>query len=118
MAGASRKELLQAAISHEKKFLSESVDVTDFLPHLLQEHVIEPVQEQEIQARLGNKGNIHAADLLWSMVLKDEISAVRFVDVMQKQGHFICDTLEGFVAKVESGEWSLHGEPDIPGGFQ
>ena len=69
----SREELLKSAISHEKKYLSESVEVTDFLDLLLSEGVIEQTKEEEIQACLTNKGKTNAASLFWSMVLRDEI---------------------------------------------
>ena len=118
---ASREELLKGAISHQKKYLSENVLVTDFLDLLLSEGVIEQANEEEIQACLTNKGKTNAASLFWSMLLRDEIPVVRFVEIIErktKPKHWICDKLDEFVAKVKSGEWPLYGEPDFNSRFQ
>ena len=114
----SHKDLLKGAIKHQKKSLSEEFLVTQFLDLLLQERVIEPVQYQEIQTCATNKGEIHASSLFWSKVLNEDISAVRFMKVMKREKHWICDMMQEYVAKVKSGEWPLHGQPDIHGGFQ
>ena len=116
----SREELLKGAISHQKKYLSENVLVTDFLDLLLSEGVIEQAKEEKIQACLTNKGKTNAASLFWSMLLRDEIQVVRFVETMQRQTepeHWICDKLDEFVAKVKSGEWPLYGELNIKSKF-
>ena len=117
----SREELLKGAISRQKKYLSESVEVTDFLDDLLSEGVIEQAKEEEIQACLTNKGKTNAASMFWSMVLRDEIPVVRFVEIVKrktKPKHWICGTLDKYVAKVKSGEWPLYGEPDFKSRFQ
>ena len=118
----SREDLLKAAISHEKKDLSEIVDVTDFLNILYSKDVIGQREKEEIEACLTNKGPTNAADLFWSMLLSDKIPVVRFYDTI-KQGKseasdWLCKILDEFVAKVKSGEWPLHGEPDLKSRFQ
>ena len=117
---ASRKELLKGAISHQQKYLSESVDVKDFLTILWAEGVIDEAKKEKIQACSANIGDVHAASLFWSMLLRDEIPVVRFVETMQRETepkHWICDKLDEFVEKVKSGEWPLYGEPDFNSRF-
>ena len=109
----SHEDLLKAVIGHQKKSLSEDIDVNDFLPHLYQARVIERATEDKIRARLKTEGETGAASLFWSMVLRDEIPVLRFLEVMRKEEHWICDKLEQGVPKVKSGEWPLHGEPDL-----
>ena len=118
---ASTEDILKGAISHQKKYLSENVLVTDFLDLLLSEGVIEQAKEEEIQACLSNKGKTNAASLFWSMLLRDEIPVITFVETIQKKTkpkHWTCDKLDEFVAKVKSGEWPLYGEPDFKSRFQ
>ena len=117
---ASTEERFKGAISHQKKYLSENVLVTDFLDLLLSEGVIEQANEEEIQACLTNKGKTNAASLFWSMLLRDEIPVLQFLDTIKrktKPKHWICDKLDEFVAKVKSGEWPLYGEPNIKSRF-